>query len=319
VEMVSSKYVIFEFVGVRKREHYLRAAAAKTATLPNGKINFTSILKYKDGYSMPDIKFEEVVAEIQKEVNIEVEKISTDFKINYQYSSFHEDQLSPTFDVCLTSKISNQDSLVLVSSVLPFPKTSYDNVVLLTNDSSFVSSFESAQITNTLGNHSVSAPKVYSVEKISLKGGGHINLVVPNQKQALEVLTKQKITELILEKHSENFMGITFTPNNQNLPEGVIPFKLKKNYPVRNNIYITIIGKNLDFIYTSRNKVIALQHNGNELNTGYVSPVDNKINVAFKINDIDENGAELAVDPVIVTEIRTDGNYVFVHPDSFAN
>ncbi len=112
----------------------MRLAADSYLKLPDGKINFSSLIKYKDGYNVPKANFEDLSPNIQKEVNEEVEKISTEFGIKYDYSSLHEDQLAPTFDVCLTSKISNQDSLVLVSSVLPQPRTTYDNVVLLTND-----------------------------------------------------------------------------------------------------------------------------------------------------------------------------------------
>lgn len=317
VELVSSRYVIFEFVGVRKREHYLRAASDKVLTLPNGQINFSSLIKYKDGYDIPNIKFEDVIADIQKEVNSEVEKILTEFKINYQYSQFHEDQLSPTFDVCLSSKFSNQDSLVLVSSVLPLPNTTYDNIVLLTNDSAFTNSFETGQIKETLDNHSISCPKVYSINNIPISSGGNIDLKVNNERAALENKTNQKILEIISEKMKDFFMGRTFTPNNQNLPDGVVPFKLIKNFSVKSNIYITVIGKNLDFIYTSKNKIASLQHNGTALNDGFVSPADKKINVAFRIQDTNENGEEVAVNAEIVNALRAEGNFVFIHPDSF--
>ncbi len=316
VELVSSDYVMFEFVGVRKREQYLRIAADRVSKLPSGKINFSSILKYKDGYGIPNIVFEDVVADIQKEVNAEVEKIATEFKINYQFSSLHKDLLSPTFDVCLTSKISNQDSLVLVSSVLPQIKTTHDNVVLLTNDSSFVSSYYDSKIKDVLATHSVSEPNIYSINKIHVKGDADINLHIANDKSQLKLKANKKILELIQKRLQPLYLGKTFTPDSPTFPTNIICFKLVENFTVRNNIYITIISKELDFIYTSKRKILSLHRNGTELAAGFISPVDEKINVAYKLVDVDDAGNEVAVSMDIINAIRTEGNLVFIHPDS---
>lgn len=313
VELVSSKYVIFEFVGVRKREHYLRLAADSYLKLPDGKINFSSIIKYKDGYSIPKASFDDLKSDIQKNVNNELEKISTELNIKYEYSSLHEDQLAPTFDVCLTSKISNQDSLVLISAVLPQQRITHDNVILLTNDGSFVSFFEDAKVEDTLRKHAIMSPITYSIDKIPISGGGHISLTQTNTKDQLLRFSKSKILELITKR---TFMlGKTFIPN-KSLPDGVVCFKLNKATTVKKDIYITILSKDLDFIYTSKKRIKALQQNGVDLADGYTSPSDNKINVAFKLVDINEVGDEIPVNTTIITAIQAEDNYVLIHPDS---
>lgn len=316
VELVSSKFVIFEYVGVRKKEYFLRIAADRINKLPNGKINFSSLIKYKDEYSTPNLPFDVIQEDIKKEVNGELNQILANFKINYEYSQFHEEQLSPTFDVCLSSKLSNQDSLVLVSSVYPSSNKTNDDVVLLTNDGSFASSTSSNTIKDTLTQHKISAPKVYQINNIEIQNEGSLNLQEIIDPSELRSKTIKKILELIINKQESLFMGKTFTPSGERFPKNIVAFKLEKRFIVKKNIYISIIGKDLDFIYTSRNKISSLYHNGTPLTDGFIAPDDKKINVSFKITETNIDGTEKDVESQIMQTFRTEGHYVFIHPDS---
>ncbi|UPT67958.1 MAG: hypothetical protein M0D57_04660 [Sphingobacteriales bacterium JAD_PAG50586_3] len=102
--VISSQYVMFEFVGVRKREHYLRVVADNSQKTPDGKINFGSLIKYQNKYDAPNVVFEDSILLVKKEVDNELESIIRDYNIDYTYSSLHQDQLSPTFDICLSFK-----------------------------------------------------------------------------------------------------------------------------------------------------------------------------------------------------------------------
>jgi len=221
--------------------------------------------------------------------------------------------LKPTIDICLSSKISNQDSLVLVSSVLTHPNKNHSNVVLLTNDHSFVSSYIESKIETTLSGYSINAPNIYSINSINVKGCPSIALKQENNKDILRANVKRIILKLIVQRLNSFYMGKTFIPKNA-LPEGVICFKLNKGFVVRRNIYITVISKDLDFIYTSKKVISALQYSNSELSDGYISK--GIINVAYKLVDINEEGLEVSVQPEIISAIRCEGNFVFIHPDT---
>lgn len=162
-ELVCSKFVMFEFVGIRKREHYLRKVAANSKKSAKGEINFSSLLnqKFINTFAAPEVEFEDVIEDIKKDVELEIEKITTDLGINFAYSIIHDDQLMPTFDICLSSKISNQDSLVLISSILPTSKDNVTSVIVFTNDGEFASSFNANQtIADQFTKHQLEKPHV---------------------------------------------------------------------------------------------------------------------------------------------------------------
>ena len=115
-DLVSSKYVIFEFVGIRKREHYLQKVLQKS-TSAAGKVNISSLLKYKDNFNAPEVKFEDVQADIKLAVETEVQDITTNFGIDYSANILHDTLLNPTFEINLSSRVSKEDSLVLTSAV----------------------------------------------------------------------------------------------------------------------------------------------------------------------------------------------------------
>lgn len=312
VELVSSKYVIFEFVGVRKKEHYLREVAAASKLSPTGKINFSSLLKYQNKFSAPEAPFNTVISKIKREVEDELERVSNDFKIDFQYSTLHDDQLKPTFEICLSTKISNQDCLVLISSVIPQPSIYSNYLELLTNDNDFAKFVTDSDIDPLFSSFNIPKPSVSHIERII----GNINLTKDNDTEKVHAAIKNLITNLIIVKNQELFLGKTFKPHNTALPENLICFKLEKGVVVRKDIYITVLSKDLDFIYTSKIKVPALHHNGSALAEGFVSQSDENINVSYMLVDLDINGAEVAADKQITSAIRQEGNLVFIHPDS---
>lgn len=320
-ELTSSKYVIFEFVGVRKREHYLRLAA-ETVRTSGGQVNFSSLIRYKDSYSIPNVDFEKVIPDIQKEVDEELKKIISYYGIDYEYSSLHKDQLQPTFDTCLSSKLDNQDCLVLISSVLPQPDCTNEDIILLTNDAKFLSDFDSAKsnIDKILSSHSISLPRLVPLNNIKLAEGGALNLTAPIDKAELE----EKLTPLLLETIKKKvsslnpslYLGTTFKPTSARFPPNGICFKLVEDYQLPENVYVTILSKELDFIYNSKKKITAFSHNGTAVTGGYELPPGRKNNISFLLEEDDEEGNPKAIDADIIDALRAEGNLVFLHPDS---
>jgi hypothetical protein len=315
-ELISSRYAIFEFVGARKREHYLRIAVSNLKGNPARQVDFSSLLKFKDEYALPGINFEDVISDIKASVKAEVEKIITDYNINFEYSSFHEAQLDPTFDICLGSKISNQDCLIIVSSVLPQPKTSHSNVVLLTNDGKLVSHFKSAKLDDVLASHSISSPYMLAFDNIRVADAPPIQLTNPIEKLALKELVKSNLLALIRLKLSQRYLGTTFEARSITVPRNCVCFKLIENYNLPENVYVTVVSKDLDFIYTVKKRVGAFWHNGNPVTDGYTLPVNQKNNISFLIEDIDKEGRSTQVEQGIIDAIRAEGNLIFIHPDS---
>lgn len=317
VDFISSKFVIFEFVGVRKREHYLRIAAAKSKLTTRGQINFSSLLKFKDDYAIPGVVFENVISDISNEVNAELERIARDFNINFDYGSFHQGQLEPTFALCLASKLSNQDCLVLISSVVPQPKpeNTYSDVILLTNDGNFLNYFKTANLASVFAFHSIPSPQILPLKQIRFANAKPIQLTATLDKTILETMIKENLLAQLKDKLSDLYLGKTFKPRSSSISREVICFKLIENCVLPEDVYVTIIGKDLDFIYTVKKKIKAFWCNNVPVTKGYALPL-NKTNISFLVKDIDDEGYEKEVEQHILDEIRKEGNLVFIHPDS---
>jgi predicted nucleic acid-binding protein len=312
VDLVSSKFVVFEFIEIRKREHYLRKSVSSLKKNAKGEINFSSLLKYHKGYDGL-VKFEDVIADIRKDIKSELEKILRDFGIQYEYSIIHDDQLPATFEICLTSKISNQDALVLVSSALPQPSTTSRNVQLLTNDKDFKDWYNEGSLDGVFTSNNINRPEVQAVKDLKSFSGTAVNLVV---EQTEEVL-KAHLIDFILNalKRNKNFIGETFMP--KALPASIVCFKMNRSTQAFENAYITILSKNLDFIYTSKRPISQLWNNGVPVTKDFVSPGEgDRINMAFKLVTVNDENEQVDVEGLIIDALRSDGNLVFIHPDS---
>jgi predicted nucleic acid-binding protein len=309
--LVSSRYVIFEFVGVRKREQYLRIAAKNTEKSPNGSINYSSLFYKLDSYKNPNAVFEDEVSNIKTAVTEEVEKIANDFNIDFEYSTFHKDQIQPTIEICLSSKISNQDSLVLVSSALPQSKDT-DYIVLLTNDSTFVSSYLSANVSAILDSHSITSPELLKADAIP----GNIKLIGKDSttRADLEIKVIELLIDLISKKMNPNYLGKTFPPTGNNFPNDCISFSMALERKLNSGLYITVLGKDLDFIYTTK-KPVEFWNNNSPIEGEFIPQQENR-NISCKIVDVDESGTETPVQQEIIDALRSEGNLVFIHPDS---
>ena len=316
-ELVSSKFVMFEFVGIRKREHYLRKVASNSKKSAKGEINFASLLnqKYINSFSAPEVEFNDVVEDIKRDVEQEIEKITTELGIDFGYSIVHDDQLAPTFDICLSSKISNQDSLVLISSILPTSKENISSVIVFTNDGEFASSFVGSQaIDNQFQKHNLEKPNLKLISNID----GNVNLkITTHTHEQLERHFSKVMLDTIIKRNQPRFLGLTFPPTGQNFPNDVVSFQLVESYALPQNVYVTIVAKNLDFIYTTKRRVVFWQ-NGAAVPEGYVSPAppNARANTSFKVVAIDDDNNAVAPAQEIMNALREQGNCVFLHPDN---
>jgi hypothetical protein len=315
-ELVCSRYVMFEFVGIRKREHYLRKVASNSKKSTKGEINFSSLInqKFINTFSAQEVDFAAIVGDMKKDVEEEIDKITRDFGIDFSYSVLHEDQLMPTFDICLSSKISNQDSLVLISSILPTKKDNAKGVVVFTHDNDFATFFNNNDVIDALfQKHSLIKPKLKIISDV----GNNINLKNDLQEAQLRTCFETLILSIIESRNSKNYLGRTFAPANANFPDDCVCFKLVETFALSQSTYVTIIGKNLDFIYTVKKKVSFWQ-NGQAVAAGFVSPAApaDRINISFKVIEVDDNGQDAIPSNSVTAKLKSEGNYIFIHPDS---
>jgi hypothetical protein len=311
VELVSSKFAIFEFIGVRKREHYLRSVAARSSTAAGGEINFSSLLKFKDDYSARGIDFDSVIPDIEIKVNAEIERVFEHYKINFDYGSLHNGQLEPTRDLCLASKLANQDCMILISSVLPEEDKTFSRVLLLTEDQKFIDISKSRSLASVLGRYSIPLPQLVPLNNIQHSGSPAMNLTAPTERLYLKRWINNYLLLLIRDRASFYYLGTTIEITGARVPKNCVAFRLTGRDSLPKSAYITVLSKDLDFIYSTKSEISDFRHNGSRVTPDHRF-LEGDNNISFLLTDIDETGDELE----ILSSIRTPGNLVFVHPDS---
>lgn len=313
-DLVSSRFVILEFAAARKREHYLRFAVKPKTT--GAEMNLSSLLKYRDRYDDPGVVFDDAIVEIKRTVTAEVNRIATEFGIDFEYGSFHADQLTATQDICLTSKLADHDCLVLVSSVLPEPKTTHPNVIILTNDADFVRFYEAAQLDALLATHEMFPPQLFRLTSVGMAGASAVNLQITSDKVTLENQLNGFLYAFLKQKLPALFLGITFEPKGAGFPADCVSFEAIPNCKLPEEVYVAVISKGLDFVYATKKRVRAFWHNGKPITNGYEPPRNQANYISFRVSDVDELGNEQPVDKTIIDALRVHGNLVFIHPDS---
>ena len=247
-DLISSKYVIFEFVGIRKREHYLREIIANSTSAATGQLNVSSLLKYRDDFNAPEVTFDTVKSNIERKVMQELKDI-LNFEIDYEKNILHNDLLIPTFELTLRTKISRHDSIVYISSTWPDIETKEDFVFLISNDQAFVQNTSHPDVDEVIQTHGLTKPHVEWMRSLQENNAHKINLTTSADDALLPIFLPTKLKELIIEKNRAFFIGKTIQcGSGAGFPTDVVCFSLNSNTQLNNNIYLTIIGKDLDFI-----------------------------------------------------------------------
>lgn len=314
IDLISSEYVLLEFVGVRKREHYLRESILQTQV--QGKtINLSSLLKYHNQYSLPEIDFHSLLPQIKNKVDAEKEKITSDFGISFS-SGFHRKLFNPTSDICLSSKISKEDSLVLISSALPDEGKANENVILFTSDADFYSWFNDKGveigINDIFDKHKICKPNLQYIREIIGDNNQRFNLSDKTIEMTDFIANfNSHISKSLISRLEKLYIGNSFAPQDQNFPNDCICLKVKSDLSIQKNKHITIIGKDLSFIYNTEHK-ISFWNNGNEIpDDGFIA-TDGNSYLSFKV-DIDNTNTDKAN---ILAKLKEDGNLIFIHPDN---
>ena len=310
-DLVSSKYVIFEFIDVRKKTLYLEEVNRLTGK--NKSLDPNVIVRYKEHFENPQVKFHVFKETIKNQIEEELKIIIQDFEIVCDENILHDSLLAPTKEINLFSKISREDSLISVSSVWQEVSSKENFLVLLTRDKPFVDSFREVDLQFIFDNYDLTSPTVEYVESMQLSGAYHLNLTDRNHDAQIPEYLKNKIKELIIKRNQQYFLGKTIPcGNSANFPTNVVCFKLLENTPLNNNLYLTIIGKELDFIYSTKLPVTEFRDQVPIQNYPLQKAVTTDISFRPMV---DNNGTPTALPANVLSRLRENGNLIFINSD----
>lgn len=314
VDIVCSRFAIYEFVGIRKVEHYLRCLvdeATKNGTTPN----FSSALKYKNEFDIPEMPYSKVFSKIKKAVENELKEISDLLNLSYDTLTFPDKLWKPHQDLVLSTRISKEDSLLLMSSIFIEELRKEDYFVLLTNDSQFHTSLKEKETDEILKKYKLTKPKVHFLRNIVLKDKTKFDLVSDKERNFdIKDFTTKFILERIKEKNQKLYIGKVKTCPEKHKGE-LLCFGLEAN-TLENNLYLSVLSEKLEYLYNIKEPLTDFHYGreGKRIENTYTPIKENKdsrnISVQVKVNGDYLNEEDYS-------KISKTGDLVFIHPDTF--
>lgn len=307
-ELISSEFVEYEFMGIRKKERYFRTVLRQDDSQNCSMINISSLLKNHNKFECPEIDFYGAIPNIKKAVENDIEKVTSDYGILFT-CVFHSNLYAPIRNFCLSSKISKEDSFVLISAIFPQDNSHNEICYILSNDKDFCSWYTEAD--EKIGLSSIY--EEYSLEKpiiIYTRNAWNKNLIGGEEVNINDV--KSCILKELKNRLNIFFLGESIKPTGEGCPRGVFALKVEKEKKVFNNMYITIVSKDLDFLITT-NTTVQFWHCNRPVDTGTSFTGGDNI-VTFEFEKSKNMSDEVYQD--ILLSIREEGHYVFYHTDS---
>jgi hypothetical protein len=310
-DLVSSKYVIFEFIDVRKKTLYI--AEVNRIKGKNQTLDPNVIVRYKEHFEKNEVDFHTYKDTIKNKIELELKQIVQDLDITCDENILHDNLLAPTKEINLFSKVSREDSLILVSSIWPEVSTKEDFLVLITRDKPFVDSYNELNLNPIFNAHGLQSPLVEYIESMKLDGNYFLNVTESNHDNQIPEYLNNKIKELILLKNKSHFLGKTIPcGHGANFPTNVVCFRLPENTDLNNNLYLTIIGKDLDFIYSIKLPVTDFFDQVSIVNY----PLRKTVTTDISFRPMEEiDGTPTPIHTDIVSRLRETGNLVFINTD----
>lgn len=320
VDLVCSRFSIYEFIGIRKLEHYLRCLVEHTRK-NGGKLNLSSAIKYKSEFDSPELKYLDTFETVKEEVEKELKSIYEDYGVEYEQINIHNNIWKPHQDLVLTTKISKEDSLLMLSCIFPDSLQKESHLVMLTNDEQFFKSVcggdKEIELSDKIFEESgLSRPHLFSLRKMKVFSDEILNLTEGEiDDEKLTKFTKSFINEQIKQKNKHNYLGkIVACPASQ---KGKLMCFHLQSEKIIENIYISVLSEDLDSVYNYPNKLSNF-YNINKIETYPYVPEENiatSRNISVEVFKDEEDKTLLAENDY--EKISKIGSFVFIHPDSF--
>lgn len=306
VQLYSSEYVLAELFEVRKKEDYFHEVMERSKK--DGKfINISSFIKYNKRYEIPDYEYQGDLADaVKMKVDDDINHITQEFCIDFT-NSFNDRLLGPMKRVCLSTKISREDSLVLVSSIYKNSKEEVsERVILLTGDKDF---YDWARDSKAEISTVFNAGKTPDIEHIGSLGNGIPGFTGGTQSLKtnitnVEELAAQYVMSCMMETYNDRFIGKITIRECEGAPKNLVAVKAEKTINDK-ELYLFILSKSLSFLYSPKPKS-KLFHSGSQIEVPFDAVEGNNI-VTFICDEDNED---------IFEAVNEEGNLVFIHPDS---
>lgn len=166
VTLRSSHYVLFELTETRKFHLFLSLLKPEIAATYREKK-----ATVKKDWKIDNVDYNDHKDEIKATISQELNKLKLDLNINFDEHVLHENLIHPTNSLCLSTKISKEDCLVMVSCMNPTSsiEDKLRNCILLSRDDQYCKAFDEgkADAIQVFHENELELPEMLRTESLS--------------------------------------------------------------------------------------------------------------------------------------------------------
>ena len=297
VNLRSSHYVLFEFTEVRKAKLFWeKADPDKTKPYDDVRGDIRREWKYMDK------QYSDFTDEIIVTVNKELAIIKNDLQIDFDEHVLHDGLIYPTNNLCLATRISKEDCLVMVSCMRPRKNENLEHCLLLTRDAQYYTSYteNSEMIKRVFSDNELNSPVLIRTEALTnVKSGRRYNLYDSNGCADIDNYWIWLILHTLKNNNSLQYIGTTYKHGRHGDAPRCVYFEMAGSDKVLRE------SSGFYFISNDLTQGISLNKpleywNGDKVKLPHTNPDFPKY--SFKAENLS---------PEILTKLREEGNIVF--------
>lgn len=300
VTLRSSHFVLFEFTENRKSKLFWEKAdptkaedykIAKVIIKKNWKYNSRDYSEFKD--------------EIASLVEAELDIIKNQLHIDFDEHVLHEGLIYPTNSLCLQTKISKEDSLVMVSCMNPDEGEYLDHCLLLTRDGQYYKAYldNSLELDQVFLENGLKKPVLIRTEDLSLCANCPKYNLYDNNACGTDIENYWigLISKTLMGNHSDKYVGVTYEHGSSDEAKKCIYFDMDgTNKELR-------YSSGLYFVFNDLSGMCILQGPFEYWNS-------QKISLPYKNLDFPKYSFITdGLDPGLLSKLREPGNMVFYY------
>lgn len=298
VNLKSSHYVLFEFTEMRKlRLFWMKAAPDDTKAFEKVKGKIRGAWEYngKD--------YDEFKKDIIQQVNSDLDLIRTDLSIDFDDHVLHDELVYPTNSLCLTTKISKEDCLMMISCMYPTKDQKLDQCLLLSRDKQCHKAYRSNQIEidAVFNQNKLNKPTLIRTQNFQIGNGGKMyNLYDEDGSIPIEDFWISLILVSLKDKLPDLYVGKTYVHGGSEIGKKCIYFEMDGDDKVlKESDGLVFIANDLSRLVVL-GKPFEFWNNKKIEKLPYSNPDDSKY--SFKPQGLA---------PEILVKLREKGNLVF--------
>ena len=289
VNLRSSHYVLFEYTEVRKYNLFM-SKSDKTKSA-NFKDKLYSLFSRKDReldkdaikarikktWNRNNVDYNHIKTEIINKIQEELDLLKNKLDLDFDEHVLHEALVFPTNSLCLSTKISKEDCLVMVSCMHPKEKKKLEHCILLSRDDQYYKSYQNNinDVDAVFQASNLVLPQFIHTNKIMHHQNKQLNLYknssidIKNSSIDISEVWNDIICAALKAKHSDSYIGETYSFGKKGIAAQCVYFDTKNlNITLQESDGLLFISKDLTtkisiagpFEYMNNDNKITLPH-----------------------------------------------------------